>query len=316
MYLCGNYMIMDVRQINFEELFKLHFKHATTLDNEVMVFDQTYLSSKHLLSSAINSPSRIDAAIFILCKYGGMTFSVDYKTYNLSKGSMLILTKYHVVDNVFINNNCESVVLIISRNFMRSAVRGMSVISKMMKTVKGHLEPVLKLEDNEMRDLTETIDRIQKYLKNPGHAYHSNIVQNEISVFFMEFLHFFVQKMGKNDTNAGKKSRGEEITRKFIELLIEHFKEQHEVSYYAKELCMTPVNLLRTITATLGKTPIQCIGEALVSEAKTLLRNPNASTKQVADDLNFGDQSSFGKFFKKHTGMTPVEYRNRVQGEK
>jgi AraC-like DNA-binding protein len=51
----------------------------------------------------------------------------------------------------------------------------------------------------------------------------------------------------------------------------------------------------------------------LLTEAKILLRKPDATVKQVADELNFGDQSSFGKFFKKHTGLTPVEYKNKEQ---
>ncbi|WP_366518190.1 helix-turn-helix domain-containing protein, partial [uncultured Mucilaginibacter sp.] len=46
-----------------------------------------------------------------------------------------------------------------------------------------------------------------------------------------------------------------------------------------------------------------------VLEAKVLLRNYEISIAQVAEEINFPDQSSFGKYFKKHTGFSPSEYR-------
>ena len=87
--------------------------------------------------------------------------------------------------------------------------------------------------------------------------------------------------------------------------MLTHCREQHEVSYYADRLCMTPDNLSRIMKAHSSKTAIKWISDALVTEAKILLGNPNITIQYVADELNFGYQSSFGKFFRKHTGLTP-----------
>ena len=54
------------------------------------------------------------------------------------------------------------------------------------------------------------------------------------------------------------------------------------------------------------------ISDALISEAKILLRKPDINIQQISEELHFGEQSSFSKFFKKHTGVTPVEYRNTI----
>jgi AraC-like DNA-binding protein len=62
-----------------------------------------------------------------------------------------------------------------------------------------------------------------------------------------------------------------------------------------------------------GKTAYQWINDALITESKILLHKPDNAIQQVADELNFADQSSFGKFFRKHTGLTPREYRKSVQ---
>ena len=48
-------------------------------------------------------------------------------------------------------------------------------------------------------------------------------------------------------------------------------------------------------------------------ESKVRLQNHEQSIYQIAYDLNFSDPSHFGKFFKKHTGLSPMEYRNQVK---
>jgi AraC-like DNA-binding protein len=50
-----------------------------------------------------------------------------------------------------------------------------------------------------------------------------------------------------------------------------------------------------------------------VEEASRLLRDPELTLQQIAEELSFSDQSSFGKFFKKHSGMTPMKYRQSLR---
>ena len=60
-----------------------------------------------------------------------------------------------------------------------------------------------------------------------------------------------------------------------------------------------------------GKTVNQWISEALIRESEILLRNPDLTIQQVADMLNFSDQSSFGKFFKKHRDISPLAFKRQ-----
>ena len=50
-----------------------------------------------------------------------------------------------------------------------------------------------------------------------------------------------------------------------------------------------------------------------VEEASRLLRDPELTLQQIAEELAFADQSSFGKFFRKHSGMTPMKYRQSLK---
>ena len=108
-------------------------------------------------------------------------------------------------------------------------------------------------------------------------------------------------------------SRREEIVNNFLQLLLNNCKEEHEVSFYAEKLSITPQYLSLVLKDITGKTANSIIDEAIMSEAKILIRSQDYSIQQIADILHFSDQSSFGKFFKKHTGVSPVEYKKRLQ---
>lgn len=107
-------------------------------------------------------------------------------------------------------------------------------------------------------------------------------------------------------------SNREQIIGRFLELLSKHSKERHEVTFYAQELCITPEYLTRILKSFSGKTTNQWIDNALMTEAKIMLRDPQLNIQQIADQLNFSDQSSFGKFFKKNSGKSPLEYRKHT----
>ena len=89
----------------------------------------------------------------------------------------------------------------------------------------------------------------------------------------------------------------------------QHDKVQHNLKFYADTLFITPKYLIHAIKNASGKSPGKLIDEAIVEEAKLLLKETNLSIASVAEELHFSDQASFSKFFKKHTGLSPLSYR-------
>lgn len=306
---------MDTRNINFEDLLKSKNLPASSPVEDVIVLDREILTSQHVLNQETSSPVRYNAYAFIICTYGEISVSANYIPYRLTKGSLLKMSNLHIINDIQVRNNCKAIGVIISRDLAMSIRRDTPVAKKMMPTLKNLPEPIIKLEDDEMRVLTENILRIKNNLKKTDHAFQSAIVKNETSNFLMEVFNIILQRSGIETQKDKKESRRDEIFRAFMQLMMKHYKEQHEVAYYAAELGMTPDNLSRSVIAASNKSPLQWINDVLVTEAKTLLRNPDASVNQVADELHFGDQSSFGKFFKRNTGMSPMEYRKKEQNK-
>jgi AraC-like DNA-binding protein len=97
-----------------------------------------------------------------------------------------------------------------------------------------------------------------------------------------------------------------------LKLLREHVKEQRSVNFYADMLYVTPKHLSMCVKEITGKTCGEIIDEMVVAEAKALLHNSELTIGRVADELNFSDQYFFSKYFKKRTGMSPMNYRMAV----
>lgn len=89
-----------------------------------------------------------------------------------------------------------------------------------------------------------------------------------------------------------------------------HYKTEHSVPFYARQMNITPQYLTSIIKAQTGRTVNNFICEMLYSEARNLLALSEFSIQQIATELHFSDQASFSKFFKRWAGISPLEFRN------
>ena len=108
-----------------------------------------------------------------------------------------------------------------------------------------------------------------------------------------------------------KHTRQEETVSRFLDLLYAHHKRERSVAFYAGELCMTPKYLSRIVREVTGRSALESIEDYVVTEAKAMLNSTSMTVQQISDGLNFPSQSVFGKYFKRVTGMSPKEYRDR-----
>ena len=94
-----------------------------------------------------------------------------------------------------------------------------------------------------------------------------------------------------------------------MKILENNFKKERSVQFYADKLFVTTGHLTKVLKDVGGKTAGELIDDAVIMEARILLANPSLTITQVADELQFTDQSIFGKFFKKKIGSSPSKYR-------
>lgn len=124
------------------------------------------------------------------------------------------------------------------------------------------------------------------------------IFQNNVMKVFPQY------KQQKNQRNIL-------LFEQFIALAKKHFRKQHSLQFYANELCVTPKYMSQIINEVSGHFASDWIMRYLIDEAKTLLLDGNHTSCQVADALGFPNASYFTRFFKRETGLTPLQYQRK-----
>jgi transcriptional regulator GlxA family with amidase domain len=95
------------------------------------------------------------------------------------------------------------------------------------------------------------------------------------------------------------------------EYLQQHFDGDISIDRLAERVGMGPRNFIRRFKAATGRVPGAYLQMLRVSAAKELLENGTSSIQTVSSKIGYEDIGFFRNLFKRHTGMTPGEYRDR-----
>jgi AraC-like DNA-binding protein len=101
------------------------------------------------------------------------------------------------------------------------------------------------------------------------------------------------------------------LLRKFMQLIDNHYINKRTVQEYADLLSVTANYLSQSVKQASGKNALAFITERLAREARSLMQYTDFTVAEIAYQLNFSDPANFGKFFKKHVGLSPSEFRNQ-----
>lgn len=138
---------------------------------------------------------------------------------------------------------------------------------------------------------------------------------NESENFMLVMVEQAEARLGTLGENPAK-NRAWTIINDFVGLLDRHYAAHHDVAFYADRLNVTP-NYLNIITKrNIGTTAKEQINIQIGLVARMLLDTTDLSVKQIAERLHYEDPSYLCRIFRKQTGMSPIQYRNHLRGDK
>lgn len=143
--------------------------------------------------------------------------------------------------------------------------------------------------------------------------YADAMMRNNILNLFMA-MDSEISRLGPGEKGAVSRSRA--LIIKFLKLLAKHYRQQREVSFYARQLCITTTYLYKLTHKRWNLSPKDIINQQTVSEIKSLLSTTDMSVKEIAHALNFEDPPYMCRYFRQHTGLSPIEFRNGMQGRR
>lgn len=280
--------------------------HSSSYNNDIIIIELKGDGDKRT-NFKQDTKMRFDAISIIIMFEGEIWININNKDYHFNTPIILDILEMHIFQNVKISNDFKGYHIITSKNFIKEVMQGVKHVP--LTNYLSRLNyPVEYITPDEAELLRNEILRVIHNITNTNHCYHREMIKNELRSFIMEISNIVIPK--SEIANKRVLRDKNEIIMKFVRLLNIHIKEQHNVEFYASELCIDPKYLSRILTSLNGKSASKWISEALTNEAQLHLRDNALSIQQIADILNFSDQSSFGKFFKKQTGISPANYRN------
>ncbi len=146
--------------------------------------------------------------------------------------------------------------------------------------------------------------------RDRNNVFRNTIIKNRLQNLLLESFDKMQRFAARRPRTPETTTRQTELFHRFVTLVHAHSSQEREVSFYADKLCIS-TRYLSTIVRTVARSSAkEFIDRSVVLEIKMMLQSTDLSVQEIAYRLRFPDQSYLGRFFKKHTGESPTEYRN------
>lgn len=235
--------------------------------------------------------------VLMLCRGGGERLVVDGKEYELSHNNLIILPENHIIGYITPQLVEQRGVIAVSMDYI------LNMPSPIDTNILGYSRyiSVIKISDEKYEDLMSYYQFIYKESHEVS-RYQSEIIG---SIFYALILEVLAEYERVFSVDGAHNIKADNLTDRFFRLLAANYKNQRSVQFYADRLNLTPKYLSTAIKRVTGRPILDWIHEAVLIDAKLLLRTTDLTVQQIAEMLNFSSPSAFVQFVKKHTGCTP-----------
>ena len=245
---------------------------------------------KQLFSLPLQAPG----FIFLLCTRGTCTLTIHLTQYQLKENSLAIDYGPRFPD--------------MSEAYSKELIYGSTLFSHTIEYTPYIFEhPVVDLSKKVgklFHDYFMMLIRILDLNKEETPQQQIHLSYTQIIMFLSN-----VYKENKNITQV-RYNRNQEIAKELVRMVVQYYKTERNISFYAEKMHLSPQHLSTTIKKITGKTLTDIISSFIIHDAQAKLRSTEMTIQEIAYSLNFPDISFFGKYFKRYTGMSPKQYRN------
>ena len=260
--------------------------------------------NRESLKKYLKYPVRLKCEILFLCMEGEIEATINTDLMIAKPNDLVILTPGSVLQIHRIETNSEFHILGFSQQYMEHHNPN-NIIPETLYIALGKAKLTIKSAEANM---------IKTHFIFLQQLYSSMDEETRKRVTYNIYLnaHTGISILYKHrGANTFSLSKNEQLCRNFAQLVFYHYTQNKRVAWYAEKLKVTQVYLCTIVKQVTGKTCTDFISYMVIIDAKSQLKLSNLSIQQISDSLNFPNISFFSRYFKRYTGMTPLEYRNK-----
>ena len=261
-------------------------------------------------SDDIFIPSLRDFHVIFWIKKGVGRYVVDFKEYNFKAGSLILLSKDQLHYFLpFDKEQTEIVSIGFKPEYIYRSDFDSDHLFKFIVSANQENEQTILIPDNYEKKFQRICDDLNEVSQEWKDEHKFKGFYHNLCLFLIQ-CEILVDSLRGEQSNLPNKNIADFIT--FTGLLENHFKSEFRVEFYLEQLNVS-LKVLTKLTKTYFKaSPKSVIDQRRILEIKRLLKGTAKSSKAISYDLNFDEPTNMFKFFKKHVGLTPKEFKEQV----
>ena len=253
------------------------------------------------MDGSVEFPFKSNTVISIVVRSGSMACVVDMAVHRIDMQGMFIILPSQIVEKISFSDDFDGYCLLLSSAFLAN----MPMTNKipLLANIKNH--GFYAMDRQAFSALENYFKMAQGVLQNPNGYKHEILTHLTIAYFYGlgSYIH-------ETATGSSLSSRYDQITNRFLELVRENCHIHRDMGFYAGILCLSAKHVNLAVKSVTGENAMKWIERYTILNAKSMLKTSLLSVSEISDRLNFPAVSDFGKYFKKHTGYSPREFRN------
>ena len=265
---------------------------------------EIYFADKITSIPGLMKQFKVNFIAYVMVTEGRLTLDMNNVTYQLDKNCSLFVDRKVVIEKVKHTENFSCIICAMSTDM------GFSFFNKSLLQSIMHIlaNPVIKLEQTEVDLMMKYYELLVFKMDHQEMNFGRETVRDIIRCFAYDLLSNINRHLNQ-DNDEDMLRQSDRIYRRFMFLLADNTNVNRSVKSYADELCVSPKYLTSVCRKHSDYTASELIATAIISRIKQLLLYSDLSIKEVASEMGFDNLSFFGKYVRKHLGLSPNHYR-------
>lgn len=265
---------------------------------DMRIGDDLLILKNASYKDSINEPRKVDVTTFILMDKGESRAIVEGKEYQLQSPCLAVVMPNQTYCLLEASDDLEVRAIIMSNNFT-------------LNLMSSNLNNMIL--ENPVIDISSDIISFNTYYNVLLHTVRSSFKSSHLESakhLTMSMLYFYARKL--EHLEKDKKKR-EIVFDRFCDDVRKFYKINRSIPFYSGRLAVSSKYLNDIVKEKTGITANEYIDRQTIIECKALLSSTDMSILKISLMMHFPSYSVFGKFFKRMTGMTPTEYREKTK---
>lgn len=243
-----------------------------------------------------------NVAMIGLCLKGRIDMLLDGFLYEVRQGNMMLTMPGSIMRIAAASDDFGVRLLLAKTKPQMQLINTLSSYQDMLH------HPIVSLSSSEKSLLLSLFEYVGQCERGTSNFYRNDIVNKVFALLCYELGNIYRRRFALRL----KVTQNEMIFNTFIDLVSRHFTEHRDLEFFAAQMRLSKKSLTDRIVRATTKTPSAWIDKMVVDQAQSLLATSNLSVGELSERLGFASPSIFCRFYKRQTGITPLEYRKQV----